>query len=447
MPRLLLLFVLLLACPHWLFPGCLVRARAQSVASALVDEVRINGLVIDRKKYSFTVQSLDRQYEVSLPNGIPLMMKLNHPTIDLQDRKLSLTLMLSAPDGVAANDQILSWSLPEPVYVYSEFADEQEKQEVLNQPVRTLDRFLLSPTPLQRTPLTIGGELAAGRSPGQWFLDDNGAVYSIKLGTRRGLLTGFTIMDLKPLQTSVWVQGAMEGDRVVASRVRFECLGDPTPRFDPTLPNLLSLGDVTSYEYQRPLIEALAGKVNVHHPPTWTGPSQTWDRLHHYIGRLDAGQETTWDVIAFNYGMRDESESRENYQQNLRNAIRLLRRTGARLVWVTSTPIPRGYPSGDPQQPLRGRVPGRMDLQNQWAAAVVSEFPEVHTCDLWQVVDDGKNGPFAKWWERREIHFDPQQSIPLGRELAKVTLEALGSTETINPLSVHQLTDSLSRSQ
>ena len=423
------------------------QVQAQTSSRELIDEVRVNGLVIDRRKYSFTLQALDRTYQVVIPNGTPILMKLNKPQIDWQSRTISLTLMLSAADGDPANDQVLSWPLADPVYVSTTFRDQAEKQRILEQQVRELDRFLMSSQPFARTSMTFGGELEPSSTAGQFFLNDNGGVYAVKLGMRRGLLADFSIMDLRPLETSVWVQGAFDGDTVVASRIRFEYIGDPTAGFNETLPNLLTLGDVTSYEYHRPLVEALAGKANVHHPPTWTGPSNTWDRLHHYVGQLDNPGNRTWDVIVFNYGVRDDTESRENYQGNLRNAVRLLQRTGAKLVWVNSTPIPKGYPAGDPSKPLTGRVQGRMDLQNHWAATVMAEFPDVAVCDLWQVVKDGENERYEKWWTRELIHFDYDESIPLGREVARSALQALGSDVELNPMSVHGARDSLSSSR
>ena len=418
----------------------------QTISGANPDVVRVNGLVIDRKKYSFTLQTLDRNYTVKIPNGTPVLMKLNKPNFDLMNRTISVVLMQSAADGNAANDEVLSWPLADPTYISSTFDDPGEMKRVLDQQTRKLERYIVSSTPFERTPLTFGGELAESRTDNLFFLNDHGGIHSVKLGTRRGLLSGFTIMDLQPLQSSVWVQGAWDGDTVVASRIRLEYLGDPTAGFDESLPSLLSLGDVTSYDYQRPLIEALAGKVNFHHPPAWTGPSKNWDRLHHYIGVLDSATPV-WDVISFNYGIHDDTQSRQQYQQNLRNVVRLLKRTGARLVWVNSTPVPNGFSGGDPNQPLEGRVRGRMKLQNQWAVDVMKDFPEIAVCDLWQVVKDGEQDVFSQWWTKNQINFEYSQSIPLGRTLAKSVLHAMGSAQEPNPISVHGQAESVSSSR
>ncbi|MDG2015114.1 MAG: hypothetical protein P8J33_16530 [Pirellulaceae bacterium] len=420
--------------------------EAQLATPQLIDEVRVNGLVLGVRKYSFTLQSIDKIHNVQIPNGTPMLLKLNKPEFDLDKRTVSFSLMLSAEDGEDANNEVVIWKLPEPTFVTTTFRNEAEKEKVLAQSVRFLDRFTISDRPLERTDLSFGGELKKSPTPGQFLLAENGGVYAIELGKRRGLLAGFSIMDLIPMQTSVWVQGSVEGDSIVASRIRFEYLGDATGGFDPSLPNVLSLGDVTSYDYQRPLIEALRGRANVHHPPTWTGASSNWKRLHHYVGQLDQ-TKPTWDIIALNFGIRDDTQTREEYQENLRNAIRLLNRTGAKLIWVNSTPIPNGYPAGQADQPLTGRVRGRMELQNHWAAVVMAEFPNVKISDVWQVVKDGRKERYKNWWRGDSISFDYLESIPLGRCVGESVLQTLGRSGELNPMSVHGTKTPLSSSR
>jgi len=419
---------------------------AQNRADSVTDEVRVNGLVLDCRKYSFTLQAVDQTYQVEIPNGTPMLMKLNRPSFDFDKGLVSTSLMLSAQDGNPDNDQVLSWKLPDPTIVTMEFRSQEEKKAIEDESVPNLDRFVLTAQPFADPEQSISGELQRNRISGELFLNDQGKVMGVRLGARRGLLAGFSIMDLIPNQTSVWVQGARNGDAIVASRIRFEYLGDPITKFDPALPNLLSLGDLTSVEYQRPLMEALKGKANVHHPPNWAGPSRNWNRLHHYVGKLDQA-EPTWDVITFNYGIHDDKVSREDYQENLRYAIRQLQRTGAKLVWVNSAPIPNGYPAGDPNQPLRGRVRGRMNLQNQWATTVLKEFPEVGVCDLWQLIKDQENERYADWWKGDSVSFNYLESVPLGRKVAESAMRAIGRNGDINPPSVHQPTRPLSGSR
>jgi len=161
-----------------------------------------------------------------------------------------------------------------------------------------------------------------------------------------------------------------------------------------------------------------------------------------------------WDVITFNFGLWDDTTSKAHYQQNLRHAIAQLKRSSARLIWVTSTPIDYGYHLEGPEnrvvprdqraeitrpaEVLEGRVPGRMRLQNEWAEEVLQDYPEIEICDLYQVVTDGKQSLYLDWWYNKSIKFTYRQSIPLARTLARHILRAAGlPVAAINPLSVH----------
>ncbi|MGI9517894.1 MAG: SGNH/GDSL hydrolase family protein [Pirellulaceae bacterium] len=416
-----------------------IPSMAQEASTPTVSggqELMVDGLVIDRQKYSFTLQTGDRNYQVSIPNGTPILMKLTRPGIDLANRRLSMTLDLSSPDGDPQNNQALSWELPDPLYVSMQFRDQAERDRVYGQQVRNLDRFVLSSAPPADGPMSFGGILINSQRPGQYMVDQQSQLYSVTLGRRRGLMSGFSILALKPGETSVLVQGRADGDAIVATRIRFEYFGNPLAQFQAGLPNCLSLGDMTSYNYDRALKEALSGKANIFHPPATTGASSNWTRLHHYVGDMRSAHQP-WDVIAFNFGRRDRIESKVEWQSNLRQAIRLLERTGARLVWITCTPLPEGL-STVPNRPP-GYEPGGMKQQNEWAAEVVAEFPDVIVCDLWQVVRHDSPGIYEGWWSDPYPQFDYFESVPLARCLARHMMAAAGkSPDDINPMSVHQ---------
>ena len=81
-----------------------------------------------------------------------------------------------------------------------------------------------------------------------------------------------------------------------------------------------------------------------------------------------------------------------------------------------------------------------MKLQNQWAAEVMSDFPEITTCDLWRVVKENKSQDFTQWWKSNDLYFDYTQSVWLARELATKILVALDrDPKEMNPISVHAL--------
>lgn len=115
------------------------------------------------------------------------------------------------------------------------------------------------------------------------------------------------------------------------------------PPDDPALPRVLLIGDSISAGYAGTVRELLQGQASVHRIPDNGGAT---DRgllmLDDWLG---TGR---WDVIHFNFGLHDIKlndadqlrTAPEDYPKNLREIIRRLRATGARLVFATSTPVP-----------------------------------------------------------------------------------------------------------
>lgn len=113
----------------------------------------------------------------------------------------------------------------------------------------------------------------------------------------------------------------------------------------PELPRVLLIGDSISIGYTAPVRELLKGKANVHRIPVNGGP--TTNGLAHLDEWLGGGK---WDVIHFNWGLHDlkimgdgkRQVPLEQYEQNLRELAGRLNRSGARLIWATTTPVPAG---------------------------------------------------------------------------------------------------------
>ena len=119
----------------------------------------------------------------------------------------------------------------------------------------------------------------------------------------------------------------------------------------PGLPRVLLIGDSISLGYT-PLVRALLkDKANVHRAQENTGPSSSGVKnLDAYLAVGTPAGETPrkWDVIHFNFGLHDlkimKGETRqvppEDYEKDLRDLVRRMKATGARLIWATTTPIP-----------------------------------------------------------------------------------------------------------
>jgi acyl-CoA thioesterase-1 len=122
----------------------------------------------------------------------------------------------------------------------------------------------------------------------------------------------------------------------------------PDPAFaevrdDPRLPRVLLIGDSISIGYTLAVRGLLSGKANLHRIPENGGP--TINGLAKLAGWLGDGR---WDVIHFNWGLHDlrlmedgkHQVALEAYQQNLRELVKRLKATGAKLIWASTTPVP-----------------------------------------------------------------------------------------------------------
>jgi acyl-CoA thioesterase-1 len=115
---------------------------------------------------------------------------------------------------------------------------------------------------------------------------------------------------------------------------------------DPALPRVLLIGDSISMGYTVPIRALLKGKANVLHPPENCGPStRGLERMDKW---LDIGK---LDVIHFNFGLHDLFIPKETgkcrvelkaYEENLRKIVERLKKTGAKLVFATTTAVVDG---------------------------------------------------------------------------------------------------------
>lgn len=112
---------------------------------------------------------------------------------------------------------------------------------------------------------------------------------------------------------------------------------------DPKLPRVLLIGDSISIGYTVPVRELLKGKANLHRIPTNGGPTITGlKELSKWIG---SGK---WDVIHFNWGLHDlkfmdtgkQQVPLADYEKNLRELVKQLKATDAKLIWCATTPVP-----------------------------------------------------------------------------------------------------------
>lgn len=111
----------------------------------------------------------------------------------------------------------------------------------------------------------------------------------------------------------------------------------------PSLPRVLLIGDSISIGYTVPVRDLLKGKANVHRILENGGPTTNGTaKLAKWLGT------NKWDVIHFNWGLHDlkfmdtgkAQVSLEDYEKNLREMVKQLKTTSAKLIWCATTPVP-----------------------------------------------------------------------------------------------------------
>jgi lysophospholipase L1-like esterase len=204
----------------------------------------------------------------------------------------------------------------------------------------------------------------------------------------------------------------------------------PNPAYAPTidvarLPRVLIIGDSISIGYQPALREALAGKANVHRPATNCGPtSRGVEQIEEWLGN------GKWDVIHFNFGLHDvrhfddekkpvdadkghRQVSDADYEKNLEMLVARMKKTGAKLIFCLTTPVPEGS---------AGRIKGDEVKYNDIARRVMQRHG-VAINDLYAFA-------LPKLEEiqlPKNVHFKPEGSKVLAGQVAASILKELGS--------------------
>jgi len=138
-----------------------------------------------------------------------------------------------------------------------------------------------------------------------------------------------------------------------------------------------------------------------------------------------------WDVIQFNSGLHDMKQKTlggdyavpvDVYKKNLRKQMEIMKKTGATLIWCSTTPVQND--SGSARYAFRTKGAER-DF-NQAAMEVMREYPEIQINDLCKVVNE--SSVFDTWRKRKDVHFYRQdEQAVLGKAVADAVTKALKS--------------------
>ncbi len=186
---------------------------------------------------------------------------------------------------------------------------------------------------------------------------------------------------------------------------------------DPALPRVLLIGDSISIGYTVPVRELLKGKMNVHRAPTNCGP--TIRGLEGIDAWLGAGR---WDAIHFNWGLHDlkridgkHQVPLDAYEQNLRKLVARLKKTDAKLIWCSTTPVPEG--TSPP------RTNEDVEAYNGVAKKIM-EAEGVATDDLYTFA----LGRLTEIQRPANVHFTPEGSKVLAEQVARAIETSLAET-------------------
>lgn len=181
-------------------------------------------------------------------------------------------------------------------------------------------------------------------------------------------------------------------------------------------PSVLVIGDSISIGYTPVVTSLLDGKASVTHNPG--NAAHTRNGIAHLDEWLGNGK---WNVITFNFGLHDLKIMEDGrhqvelaqYENNLDAIASRLRKTGARLIYLTTTPVPEGKLS-----PLRR--PGDELLFNA-AARRVMDNHKIPVVDLHEFALPR----LAQIQNRANVHFSKEGSAQLAEVVAKAIEEQL----------------------
>ena len=194
---------------------------------------------------------------------------------------------------------------------------------------------------------------------------------------------------------------------------------------DPKLPRVLLIGDSISIGYTLAARDFLKGKANLHRIPTNGGPTTRG------LANIDAWLgKSKWGVIHFNWGLHDLKYMGPNgenlfpkekggkpqvpladYEKNLEKLVVRLKKTGAKLIWRNTTPIPPGS---------KGRYVGDSMKYNEAAARVMKRHG-IPTHDLFTM----SKKRMKELMLPANVHYKKEGSVALAKDVARVITEAL----------------------
>ena len=206
---------------------------------------------------------------------------------------------------------------------------------------------------------------------------------------------------------------------------------------DESLPNVLIIGDSISIGYTISVRKELAGKANVFRPMAreGKGPENSAGTTNG-VKKIDGWLKgRKWDVIHFNFGLHDLKHvnpknggnsskasdpyqaDMEQYAKNLEEIVGKMEKTGAKLIFVTTTPVAPGTTN-----PLR-EVDGPVRYNK--AALEIMKKHNIEVNDLFTSVSTD----LEKVQLPKNVHFNKDGNALMSKQVAGAISGALPTGE------------------
>jgi acyl-CoA thioesterase-1 len=198
----------------------------------------------------------------------------------------------------------------------------------------------------------------------------------------------------------------------------------PNPQ---NLPKVLLIGDSISGGYHKLVAKALEGKAVV------AKSSDNGESTAVGVIKIDGWLgDTKWDVIHFNWGVWDmygwqyaeDDRSPAMYAQRLETLVVRMKKTGAKLIWTTTTPCP---PKAEATMLKRWQkevvITPELERQYQEAALQVMKKHEVQVNDLFALLKPRR----SEFQADDNVHFSGAGSALMANQVAESIFKSLHS--------------------
>jgi len=200
------------------------------------------------------------------------------------------------------------------------------------------------------------------------------------------------------------------------------------------LPRVLLIGDSISGGYLGGVSSRLKGAATVVRGNNAGDSRGGLEQIDKILGT------ERWDVIHFNWGLHDmtwqfrmkpEDRGIEQYAARLEKIVLRLEKTGAKLIWATTTPwCPEDYEYIEKRFKQKYDYAGEEELKWKKAALEVMSRHNVDINDLYSLLypklDEFLNKP-------TDIHFNGKGSASMAEQISKVVGQHLKEDAASNP--------------